>query len=102
MHWRNNHLLILLRNRSDTKSPFAFVRWNRGAAGLAGMRRLMSVEYFEQHRRKMVAGSPSPSTSTRPMSKTELLGETIFVTPLWHYPFPARTADQVVAGASPT
>jgi hypothetical protein len=25
MHWRNNHLLILLRNRSDTKSPFAFV-----------------------------------------------------------------------------
>ena len=27
MRWRNNHLLILLRNRSDTKSPFAFVRW---------------------------------------------------------------------------
>ena len=27
MHWRNNHLLILLRNRSDTKSPFAFVRY---------------------------------------------------------------------------
>ena len=26
MHWRNNHLLILLRNRSDTKSPFAFSR----------------------------------------------------------------------------
>ena len=24
MRWRNNHLLILLRNRSDTKSPFAF------------------------------------------------------------------------------
>ena len=46
MPWRNNHLLILLRNRSDTKSPFAFVRRDisdsRGRALLAALSSMFS------------------------------------------------------------
>ena len=77
MHWRNNHLLILLRNRSDTKSPFACLK-NSTTADRSGYFGAMKVKNIRIHNRPAYN---SEVHATRDMGVSGLCGRSYHRSP---------------------
>ena len=67
--WRNNHLQILLRNRSDTKSPFAF---SLGSGELSEM--AAKIETAEHQSAGATAGSDDELAKQSPASLEDFPG----------------------------